>query len=631
MAPVKEELSSGSITPTLPDSIPLGEYLFLRILQSNPKLKSIFGIPGDFNVDLLEHLYTDSITNQKVKFIGLCNELNSAYVVDGYSRIIQGLTVLITTFGVGELSALNGIAGSFAEYSPILHIVGTTSLKQSSQAHDGVYDVDVKNHHHLIQSKNSLNHANHDVYKQMAEPVSVIQQSLDENLSTNLDKIDKVLTTIIQERRPGYLYIPCDITNMLVPTQRLFETPLKTNYSMTSKSIEVMDDVVDTILDKLYKSTNPSIFGDCLVSRFGLDDKFNQFITSLPSNLVKLFSSNLSRSIDEDLPNYLGLYFANGSSSAIIKHEFELNTDVLLNFGFFNSETTTGGYHWDLTHIHDYIEIHPDYIKINGKLIMIKDFTTNDRLFSMGDLLDELLKRLDTTKFININRDNIGHKKFYPETQCIPPTDDLYIPQTKLIDHLNQNLQPNDVLIMDTMSFSFALPDIKFPSGVKMVTQNYYGSIGYALPSTFGVTMAINDLELYDRRIILIEGDGAAQMTIQELSTFVKYHEYIKNYPKIFLINNDGYTIERMIKGPTRSYNDINGQWDWSNILKVYGDPHEKYHKGYKLHNLKEFNQFFKGQQNYGTRFDNSKLEFFELTMGKFDAPERFRSLFLNK
>ncbi|MFQ1668691.1 thiamine pyrophosphate-binding protein, partial [Klebsiella pneumoniae] len=31
---------------------------------------------------------------------------------------------LLTTFGVGELSAINGIAGSFAEYVPVLHIVG---------------------------------------------------------------------------------------------------------------------------------------------------------------------------------------------------------------------------------------------------------------------------------------------------------------------------------------------------------------------------------------------------------------------------------------------------------------------------------------------------------------------------
>ena len=34
---------------------------------------------------------------------------------------------LLTTYGVGELSALNGIAGSYAEHIPVLHIVGAPS------------------------------------------------------------------------------------------------------------------------------------------------------------------------------------------------------------------------------------------------------------------------------------------------------------------------------------------------------------------------------------------------------------------------------------------------------------------------------------------------------------------------
>lgn len=40
------------------------------------------------------------------------NELNAAYAADGYARVSEGKPgVLLTTFGVGELSAMNGIAG----------------------------------------------------------------------------------------------------------------------------------------------------------------------------------------------------------------------------------------------------------------------------------------------------------------------------------------------------------------------------------------------------------------------------------------------------------------------------------------------------------------------------------------
>ena len=59
------------------------------------------------------------------------NELNAAYAADGYARVKeQSLGVVLTTFGVGELSAMNGIAGAFSEMVPVLHIAGVPSTAQ---------------------------------------------------------------------------------------------------------------------------------------------------------------------------------------------------------------------------------------------------------------------------------------------------------------------------------------------------------------------------------------------------------------------------------------------------------------------------------------------------------------------
>ncbi|ABN67867.1 pyruvate decarboxylase (PDC6) (PDC3) [Scheffersomyces stipitis CBS 6054] len=623
MTPVQETIRlPGTSSPTVPENVTLGEYLFLRISQANPKLRSIFGIPGDFNVDLLEHLYSPVVAGRDIKFIGLCNELNGAYTADGYSRAIGGLSTFISTFGVGELSAINGIAGSFAEFSPVLHIVGTTSLPQRDHAINGS---DVRNHHHLIQNKNPLCQPNHDVYKKMIEPISVIQESLDSDLQRNMEKIDRVLVKILQESRPGYLFIPCDITNLIVPSYRLYETPLPLEIQLTTSGVEVLEDVVDAILFRLYKSKNPSLLSDCLTTRFNLQDKLNTLVAKLPSNFVKLFSTNMARNIDESLSNFVGLYFGIGSSSKEVSRQLERNTDFLINLGYFNAETTTAGYSNDFSNIEEYIEINPDYIKVNEHIINIKNPESGKRLFSMGQLLDALLFKLDLNKIENINNNNISYK-FFPPTLYEQDNNTDYIPQTKLVDYLNENLQPGDLLVMDTMSFCFALPDIMLPQGVQLLTQNYYGSIGYALPSTFGATMAVNDLGS-DRRIILIEGDGAAQMTIQELSSFLKYKEFLPNMPKIFLINNDGYTVERMIKGPTRSYNDINGEWSWTQLLGVFGDKEQKYHSTALLRNVNEFNKYFEFQR----QTDNSKLEFIELIAGKYDCPLRFSEMFCKK
>lgn len=40
---------------------------------------------------------------------------------------MKGISAVVTTFGVGELSLLNAIAGAYSEYVPIVHIVGTPS------------------------------------------------------------------------------------------------------------------------------------------------------------------------------------------------------------------------------------------------------------------------------------------------------------------------------------------------------------------------------------------------------------------------------------------------------------------------------------------------------------------------
>ena len=87
------------------DTIPLGLYLWTRIKQVG--VNRIFGVPGDFNLTLLDHIYDV----EGLEWVGNTNELNAAYAADGYARTMHGAGCLVTTHGVGELSALNGIAG----------------------------------------------------------------------------------------------------------------------------------------------------------------------------------------------------------------------------------------------------------------------------------------------------------------------------------------------------------------------------------------------------------------------------------------------------------------------------------------------------------------------------------------
>ena len=114
-------------------------------------ISEIFGVAGDyaFSVD-------DAVVNfPGIEWVGCCNELNAAYAADGYARI-RGIGAVSTTFGVGELSAINGIAGACAEHVPLVHLVGMPTM--ATQAGRMLV-------HH------TLGNGEFDFFRKMAEPV----------------------------------------------------------------------------------------------------------------------------------------------------------------------------------------------------------------------------------------------------------------------------------------------------------------------------------------------------------------------------------------------------------------------------------------------------------------------------
>lgn len=154
----------------------------------------LFGVPGDYNLQFLDHV----IAHRTVRWVGCANELNAAYAADGYARV-QGFGALLTTYGVGELSALNGVAGSFAERVPVLHIVGApcTGAQQRRECL-----------HH------TLGDGNFDHFRQMSAPISVAQGVLDARNACA--EIDRVLSEIMRHKRPGYLLLPADVAALPV-------------------------------------------------------------------------------------------------------------------------------------------------------------------------------------------------------------------------------------------------------------------------------------------------------------------------------------------------------------------------------------------------------------------------------
>src|SRR6476661_216440 len=103
-------------------AVSVADYIVERLAAEG--IDHCFGVAGDYVFPICDAVDSSA----KVKWIGCANELNASYAADGYARI-RGAAMLATTYGVGELSAINGVMGAKAERSLVFHVVGMPSYQ----------------------------------------------------------------------------------------------------------------------------------------------------------------------------------------------------------------------------------------------------------------------------------------------------------------------------------------------------------------------------------------------------------------------------------------------------------------------------------------------------------------------
>ncbi|KAH3683771.1 hypothetical protein WICPIJ_005246 [Wickerhamomyces pijperi] len=600
MTPISIEQIPGTVTTATDAAVnmmPLGEYIFKRLEQVH-NVRSVFGVPGDFQLSLLEHIY-----KTKLNWVGGCNELNSGYAADGYSRYTRSLGVLITTYGVGELSAINAVSGAFAEYSKILHIVGMPSTKVMTDE-----QLKKQHIHHLVPDLDSLKDSNHLVYADMVDKVCCAKKII-MNQDQILDDLDDLILQIFKTSRPGYLFLPVDLSDELVNAERLHSQSLE---HIHKSFLEIKDseedrhitELANKVLEQVYNAKNPVILADVLADRYANGQELLQeFINK--TNLHHYVTFMGKSLVSEYHPKFVGDYQGSLLSNPGI-HENFVSSDLVLYVGPYINEMNTGKYTAEFKE--NTIILHADYLKIGQTIYRDAHFIK--LLAKMNSIMDQtrvpinpLLQFPITKKFANI-----------PSTAKIN--------QSTLLSKLEAFIQPNDVLVCETGSVMFGLPDIKFPTGMRYIAQGFYLSIGMALPASVGVGCAMRDLGS-SQRLILLEGDGSAQMTIQEISAF----EHLKIKPIIFLLNNNGYTVERIIKGEHQSYNDVK-PWNWLNCFKFFNVQEDSV----RTAKIVEVTELTKALNSIETRsVTEGTLEFYEIILDQLDVPWRFHAMNSNR
>ncbi|EMZ4483414.1 alpha-keto acid decarboxylase family protein [Salmonella enterica] len=481
----------------------VADYLLDRLAGCG--IGHLFGVPGDYNLQFLDHV----IDHPTLRWVGCANELNAAYAADGYARM-SGAGALLTTFGVGELSAINGIAGSYAEYVPVLHIVGapcSAAQQRGELMHHTLGDGDFRH------------------FYRMSQAISAASAILDEQNACF--EIDRVLGEMLAARRPGYIMLPADVAKKtaIPPTQALAlpvheaQSGVETAFRYHARQC-------------LMNSRRIALLADFLAGRFGLRPLLQRWMAETPiAHATLLMGKGL---FDEQHPNFVGTYSA-GASSKEVRQAIE-DADRVICVGTRFVDTLTAGFTQQLP-AERTLEIQPYASRIG-----------------------ETWFNLPMAQAVSTLRELCLECAFAP-----PPTrsagqpvriDKGELTQESFWQTLQQYLKPGDIILVDQGTAAFGAAALSLPDGAEVVVQPLWGSIGYSLPAAFGAQTACPD-----RRVILIIGDGAAQLTIQEMGSMLRDGQA----PVILLLNNDGYTVERAIHGAAQQYNDI-ASWNWTQI-----------------------------------------------------------------
>ncbi|TRM64754.1 thiamine diphosphate-binding protein [Schizophyllum amplum] len=544
----------------------IGSYLLERLVQLG--VKYIFGVPGDFNLGFLD-LVED---HPHLEWVGNCNELNAAYAADGYARVKErSLGVVITTFGVGELSAMNGIAGAFSEMVPVLHIVGVPSTAQQSAK--------PMLHH-------TLGDGRYDAYEKAAQQFTIAQADLFD-VQTAASEIDRVITSCIVKARPAYLTLPTDIAYKRISSDRL-KTPLSSLLPVNESAAEAH--VIEEI-ERLVKAADDSVvvLVDACAIRHDVRQEVDELIkkTGFP-----VFAAPMGKTaVSEQYERYGGIYVGTISRPAV-REKIE-SAKLILSIGALKSDFNTGNFTYSIPTAQT-IELHSDHTKI--QFAVYHDIGMKQLLPKLSDKLKSLQPRsskIEVTPF-----------------KAIEPKDSSdVISHTWLWPRVSKFLRPKDVVVAETGTSSFGVLDVPFPDTAVFVSQILWGSIGWTVGSTLGAALAAKELQM--NRTILFIGDGSIQLTVQELSAMLRSGLT----PIIFLLNNSGYTIERFLHGKTRKYNDI-ANWKWTQLLDVLGGG-EVPSRSYTVHNRAEMDKLLDDEEFAKA----GQMQLVEIMMDKFDAP----------
>jgi TPP-dependent 2-oxoacid decarboxylase len=483
----------------------IGDYLIAKIKEYG--VSHVFGIPGDYVLSFYSKL------SSSINVINTCDEQGAGFAADAYARL-SGLGVVCVTYNAGGLKLVNSTAQAYAEKVPVLVIAGAPGWEERKKyplLHHKAkeYDDQLKIFEHITVASTNI----HDPEEAFSE-------------------INRVLDQIVTQKRPGFIELPRDMVNVVPKNQspsisKIKTSPLTQEYfsSIASKAIEVIN-----------SAKQPVIIVGVEVARYGLENSVVEFAKKTNIPMVSTFLGKSS--VTESDPLYLGIYAGIVADESV--RQYVESSDCVILIGVLLTDIDLGS---------NTAKLVPD------KMLTINSdsCTVNNQTFPVGL---ELLSQINKCPLLQHDRSLAPASlvERTPKFEAKPQK----ITAKRLFEAVGNFLEKDSLLIADIGDAVCGCLEVPTQAPRRFLAPAYYSSLGFSIPAILGVQAKYPNL-----RPIVVIGDGAFQMTGNELSTVIRNHMNAV----VIVLNNSGFGTERpMIDG---AFNDV-ASWNFHKLPIVF-------------------------------------------------------------
>ena len=469
------------------------------------RVKKVFLITGgaiSFMVDAFSR-------NKKIRYISVGHEQGAAMMADAYSRLGPNYSCTMVTSGPGATNLLTGIACSYFDSIPALHICGQVNTYEQQSSNKSTLNV------------RQVGFQETDIVS-ISKPITKFSYKLRDpkEIRYILEKSHHIATS----GRPGpvLIDIPMDLQRC-----KINPTKLK-SFKFKKQKKSKINSKINYVINNIKKSKKPVIILGGGVKCAGAENNLNKFLQKLNIPVVTTWSG--VDLIDHTQDKYIGNIGVYGSRAANFVIQ---NSDLFLSLGSRLDTRVTGGVPKNFARKAKKIMVDIDKNELNKKRGLKIDYKIHENvkifLEKISSIINSKISKKDwlikckewKKKYPTVD------KKYYDEKKNVNP----YV----FIEVLSKKLSKTDTIIADDGGhLTWTLQAFKVKYGQKLFSAFGNSPMGYSLPASVGASIVKNN-----SRIFCIDGDGSIQINLQELHTIDKFKLPIK----IFVLNNNGYGI----------------------------------------------------------------------------------------